>query len=119
MRSTHERWDGAGYPDGLHGGAIPLAARIIAACDAYDAIVTTRCYRPARTSDEAQDELRRESGHQFDPEVVTALLAVLERSGWDVSDVEGPSDHSRSEDRSAMLATEVVSHVREFLAQRG
>ncbi len=119
VRSTHERWDGAGYPDGLDGPAIPLAARIIAVCDAYDAIVTSRCYRPARTPDAAREELARESGHQFDPEVVTALLAVLQRSDSDVSESEGRSEPTRSEDRPAMLATEVVSHVREFLVELG
>ena len=58
VRASHERWDGGGYPDGLAGEEIPLAARIIAACDTYDAIVTDRPYRPARTLAEACAELR-------------------------------------------------------------
>ena len=78
VRASHERWDGAGYPDGLQGERIPLAARIIAACDTYDAIVTDRPYRPARTPQEAEAELRRVAGAQLDVEVVEALLEVLD-----------------------------------------
>lgn len=54
MRSSHERWDGAGYPDGLAGENIPLAARIVAVCDAYEAITSDRCYRSARSLDAAR-----------------------------------------------------------------
>jgi HD-GYP domain-containing protein (c-di-GMP phosphodiesterase class II) len=77
VRSSHERWDGGGYPDGLAGANIPLGARIIAVCDAYDAMVTTRAYRAARTSDAAIAELRRCAGKQFDSEVVDAFERVL------------------------------------------
>ncbi|MFL5822833.1 MAG: HD domain-containing phosphohydrolase [Solirubrobacteraceae bacterium] len=78
VRSSHERWDGGGYPDGLAGEAIPLSARIVAACDAYDAIISDRCYRPARTPAFAREELVREAGGQFDPSVVAAVLVALE-----------------------------------------
>jgi two-component system, cell cycle response regulator len=78
VRSSHERWDGAGYPDGLAGEAIPLGARIIAACDAYDAMISKRSYDAARPTDEALAELRRHSETQFDPEVVDALCQHLE-----------------------------------------
>jgi HD-GYP domain-containing protein (c-di-GMP phosphodiesterase class II) len=77
VRASHERWDGGGYPDGLAGEQIPLAARIIAACDTYDAIVTNRPYRPARTPAEAAAELRRVAGTQLDELVVAALLSEL------------------------------------------
>jgi HD-GYP domain-containing protein (c-di-GMP phosphodiesterase class II) len=77
VRASHERWDGGGYPDGLHGERIPLAARIIAACDTYDAIITDRPYRPARTPAEAAVELRRVAGTQLDGRAVQALLAEL------------------------------------------
>lgn len=77
VRASHERWDGGGYPDGLTGEAIPLAARIIAACDTYDAIVTDRPYRAARSHVEAREELRRASGSQLEGCVVDALLAEL------------------------------------------
>jgi HD-GYP domain-containing protein (c-di-GMP phosphodiesterase class II) len=78
VRASHERWDGDGYPDGLAGERVPLAARIIAACDTYEAIVTDRPYRAARTPDEAACELRRVAGSQLDPRVVDALLAELD-----------------------------------------
>jgi HD-GYP domain-containing protein (c-di-GMP phosphodiesterase class II) len=74
VRSTHERWDGTGYPDGLRGEEIPLAARMIAICDAYDAITTERPYRNARSSDRAIEELRASAGTQFDPELVEAFI---------------------------------------------
>jgi len=77
VRASHERWDGDGYPDGLAGERIPLAARIIAACDTYDAIITDRPYRPARSPAEAQAELLRVAGAQLDPDVVGALLGEL------------------------------------------
>jgi putative methionine-R-sulfoxide reductase with GAF domain len=77
VRASHERWDGGGYPDGLAGGEIPLAARIITACDTYDAIVTDRPYRPARTSGEALAELERVAGTQLDGRVVAALVLEL------------------------------------------
>jgi diguanylate cyclase (GGDEF)-like protein len=77
VRSSHERWDGRGYPDGLAGTKIPLGARIIAVCDAYDAMVSDRCYRLARSEEDAIKELRRTAGTQFDPSVVEALCDVL------------------------------------------
>jgi putative nucleotidyltransferase with HDIG domain len=76
VRSHHERWDGSGYPDGLAGEAIPLEARIIACCDAWSAMTTTRSYREALSEDVAAFELRANVGTQFDPAVVTATLAV-------------------------------------------
>ena len=79
VRSCHEHWDGAGYPDGLAGQAIPRIARIVCACDAYSAITTTRPYREARSPEAALEELRRCAGTQFDPEVVGALELVLAR----------------------------------------
>src|SRR3954447_2523628 len=77
VRSTHERWDGGGYPDGLPGEDIPLAARIVAACDAYDAMTTDRVYRRAMSPADARAELERCAGTQFDPAVVVALIAEL------------------------------------------
>jgi diguanylate cyclase (GGDEF)-like protein len=77
VRSTHENWDGTGYPDGLAGEAIPLAARIVSVCDAYSAITSDRPHRAARTPAEAVAELRRCAGHQFDPEVVELLCTAL------------------------------------------
>ncbi|HEV3094901.1 MAG TPA: HD domain-containing phosphohydrolase [Solirubrobacteraceae bacterium] len=78
VRWSHERVDGKGYPDGLRGERIPLAARIIAACDSYDAIVTDRPYRPASTPTQACEELRRVAGTQLDADVVAAVLAELD-----------------------------------------
>jgi HD-GYP domain-containing protein (c-di-GMP phosphodiesterase class II) len=79
VRSSHERWDGAGYPDGLRGEEIPLEARIVSACDAFDAMTTTRSYRKAMSIDVAVAELTANAGTQFDPAVVAAVLDVLER----------------------------------------
>jgi diguanylate cyclase (GGDEF)-like protein len=77
IRSSHERFDGNGYPDGLAGEGIPLGARIIGVCDAFDAMVTPRPYRPdAKTEAEALAELQRCSGTQFDPQVVEAFAAT-------------------------------------------
>jgi diguanylate cyclase (GGDEF)-like protein len=77
VRSTHERWDGSGYPDGLAGERIPVAARIIAACDAYVSMRSDRANRAPRGRAQALDELRGEAGRQFDPNVVAALLSEL------------------------------------------
>lgn len=77
VRSCHERWDGDGYPDRLAGPDIPLAARIVFACDAFDAMTTDRPYREALTRDEALEEMKRCSGTQFDPAVVQTLLLTL------------------------------------------
>jgi HD-GYP domain-containing protein (c-di-GMP phosphodiesterase class II) len=77
VRSSHERWDGAGYPDGLAGDAIPLEARIVSCCDAFNAMTTDRPYRSALTDAAACAELIANRGTQFDPDVVDALLAAL------------------------------------------
>ena len=79
VRASHERWDGAGYPDGLSGEGIPLAARIIAACDTYEAIVTDRPYRAGATPEQARAELLRVAGSQLDGRVVEALLSELDQ----------------------------------------
>src|SRR5205823_11038168 len=77
VRSCHERWDGAGYPDGLAGEAIPLEARIVCACDAWSAMTTDRPYRKALPLEVARAELHACAGTHFDPRVVDALIAVL------------------------------------------
>jgi putative nucleotidyltransferase with HDIG domain len=77
VRSSHERYDGGGYPDRLAGEEIPLGARIVAVCDSYDAMTTTRAYREAMPVSEALAELERCAGTQFDPRVVDAFRAVL------------------------------------------
>jgi two-component system cell cycle response regulator len=79
VRSSHERWDGAGYPDGLLGQEIPLGARVVAVCDAFDAMTTNRPYRKRIGEPAALSELRRCAGTQFDPAVVEAFVRVLER----------------------------------------
>jgi two-component system cell cycle response regulator len=75
VRSSHERFDGAGYPDGLVGKDIPLGARIVAVCDAFDAMITERPYSAAKTPEDAERELRDCAGAQFDPVVVEAFCA--------------------------------------------
>jgi HD-GYP domain-containing protein (c-di-GMP phosphodiesterase class II) len=80
IRHHHERFDGEGYPAGIMGHEIPLAARIIGACDAYDAMTSARPYRRPRSPREAETELVACSGSQFDPAVVSALLAELKES---------------------------------------
>ena len=77
LRAEHERWDGKGYPDGLSGGEIPIASRIVFACDAYDAMITDRPYRAAMLRPVAAAEIRAGAGSQFCPDAAMALLAVL------------------------------------------
>ncbi len=76
IRFHHERWDGTGYPDSLSGEEIPLAARIFAVCDVYDALISKRPYKDSWHPREAIREIQRQSGRHFDPQVVKAFLAV-------------------------------------------
>jgi ribonuclease P protein subunit RPR2 len=76
VRHHHERWDGTGYPDGLAGEEIPLAARVFAVADTLDALTTDRPYRPASGWEEARAEIGRFAGSQFDPAVVAAYDAI-------------------------------------------
>lgn len=78
IRHEHERWDGRGYPDGLAGEAIPLASRIVLACDAWHAMTSDRPYRRAMSRADAVGELVRCAGSQFDPAVTAALLDVVD-----------------------------------------
>jgi putative nucleotidyltransferase with HDIG domain len=79
VRSSHERWDGGGYPDGLRGEQIPLEARIVSCCDAFNAMTTTRSYRRAMPVSAALAELRDNAGTQFDERVVDALVRVVDQ----------------------------------------
>ena len=74
IRHHHERWDGTGYPDGLKGEQIPLLARIVATCDAYDSMVTDRPYRPGRPPSTALAILKSGKGSQWDPHLVEMLI---------------------------------------------
>jgi HD-GYP domain-containing protein (c-di-GMP phosphodiesterase class II) len=76
VRSCHERYDGSGYPDGLAREEIPIVARIVCCCDAFNAMTTTRSYRAAMSAEAAREELLRNRGTQFDPSVADAVLAV-------------------------------------------
>ncbi|HXF32661.1 MAG TPA: diguanylate cyclase [Solirubrobacterales bacterium] len=86
VRSSHERWDGGGYPDGLAGEAIPLGSRIVFACDAYDAMISERPYSVAMLSARALEEIDRGAGSQFDPTVAAALRTVVEWHSGDDGD---------------------------------
>jgi putative nucleotidyltransferase with HDIG domain len=85
VRSSHERWDGQGYPDGLAGDEIPPAACVVSCCDAFNAMTTTRSYRSAMSTSEAVSEVRANAGTQFSPAVVEALARVLWRDAESAS----------------------------------
>jgi len=78
--SHHERWDGRGYPQGLEGKKIPLPSRILAVADSFDAMTENRVYRKAMPKEEALEEIRRNSGTQFDPQVASAFLQLMAKS---------------------------------------
>jgi diguanylate cyclase (GGDEF)-like protein len=78
VRSTHERYDGTGYPDQLTGDEIPLLSRIVFVCDTWDAMTRDRSYRPALTPEQARAELERCAGTQFDPTIVKAALTIID-----------------------------------------
>jgi diguanylate cyclase (GGDEF)-like protein len=95
VRASHERFDGGGYPDGLAGKEIPLGARIIFVCDAYDAMTSTRSYSEAVTPAQAIAELRACAGTQFDPTVVEAFIATLQEAAQTAQRRSGSSgDHA-------------------------
>jgi HD-GYP domain-containing protein (c-di-GMP phosphodiesterase class II) len=87
----HESVDGSGYPAGLKGHDIPLAARIVSVIDAYDAMVSNRCYRPGLSHEEAVRRLLRSSGTQFDSDVVQAFIPIAEQEAADVFAAAGTS----------------------------
>ena len=87
IRAQYERWNGSGYPDGLAGEKIPLGGRIIHACAAFHAMASNRPYRLAIRLDQVINELRRQSGSQFDPRVVEALIAVVEQGEVDLANI--------------------------------
>jgi diguanylate cyclase (GGDEF)-like protein len=101
VRASHERWDGNGYPDNLRGEGIPLGARIVSVCDAYEAMTSERAYRTAIAHETACQELRRCAGKQFDPAVVSAFLTVAE------SEQDGEPELDSAQGAAA--------HVRKFL----
>jgi diguanylate cyclase (GGDEF)-like protein len=103
VRASHERWDGTGYPDGLRGEAIPLGARVVAVCDAYEAMTADRPYRRALAPQAALAELRAHAGTQFDPAVVAAFVAALAATG------------DRREAAPADGAREAAAHIRALL----
>ena len=78
VRHHHESWDGTGYPDRLSGNKIPLGARILSVADAFESMITDRPYRRGLTIDETKEELLKHSGKQFDPQIVSVLVSILE-----------------------------------------
>ena len=94
VRHHHERWDGMGYPDGLKGEKIPLGARIFAVGDSFDAMTSDRPYRRGLLIDAAREEIRRCSGSQFDPAVVTAFLSIPVAKLMQIADA-APHTHPR------------------------
>ncbi|TMK21583.1 MAG: HD domain-containing protein, partial [Actinobacteria bacterium] len=92
VRHHHERMDGKGYPDGLAGDRIPVIARIVMVCDAFDSMTSTRVYRKAKSIEEAVVELHRCVGTQFDPESLAALEKAIAREGWEAEPEAGEDE---------------------------
>jgi two-component system cell cycle response regulator len=109
VRSSHERWDGDGYPDGLAGEEIPLGARIILVCDAFDAMRRERPYATALDQRGALAEIRRGAGTQFDPQLVDLFLSIVERERTTTTDegeqAQAVRDNLASEDEASGLTT--------------
>ncbi len=91
VKHHHERWDGSGYPEGLEGEAIPLAARIVAVADFLDATTSDRTYRPASPLAEAVELAKGLSGHAFDPAIVDALVILHEKGELSLPAEPGPN----------------------------
>ena len=124
--SHHERWDGRGYPRGLAGEAIPLAARLIAVADTYDVITARDSYRKPVSAEEAVAELRRVAGSQLDPRVVEALAAVLGRASCPSATATTPTSRPSSRSSSGCATTRTAhrpdrfpAHVRAAAADNG
>jgi HD-GYP domain-containing protein (c-di-GMP phosphodiesterase class II) len=101
VRSSHERWDGTGYPDGLAGEDIPLGARVVSVCDAFDALTSGRPYRGAVDTPAAIEQLRSGAGPQFDPRVVAALEEELDaRGGYEPGSTRSSPRRSRRRPRT-------------------
>jgi putative nucleotidyltransferase with HDIG domain len=101
VRSCHERWDGRGYPDRRQGEEIPVAARVVFCCDAYSAMTTDRPYRRAMSRNAALEELRRNSGTQFESQVVEAMERV-------VGDIESTADEPHTDALGAVFARDAM-----------
>ncbi len=114
VRHEHERWDGTGYPDGKKGTEIPLASRIVLACDAYHAMTSMRPYRAPLGETAAREQLLRHAGTQFDPTVVDSLLAVLERRSFDQAQKQQSEAKETSSEREPAPA-----HVDYFSSMHG
>ena len=108
IRHHHERYDGSGYPDGLKGREIPLGARIISVVDAYVAMCSPRPHRQALRMEQAVDEIERQAGQQFDPEVVEVLIRVLEKA---------PTTYESS-DRPSVVVCDADAEFRKVLEMR-
>jgi hypothetical protein len=101
-RHHHERWDGSGYPDGLAGEDIPLAARIVAVADVYDALISERPYKRAWPPEEAITEIRKMSGGHFDPAIVKAFVQLFDTNV--LRDLDVTMRHDPGEDEHPALA---------------
>jgi putative nucleotidyltransferase with HDIG domain len=119
VRASHESWDGSGYPDGLIGEAIPLEARVVSACDAFNAMTTTRSYRKAMPLEHAITEMQRCAGSHFDPSVVDALVSVVQGADANVEAqktmatspaASAPTARSRTSQRSQAHTSEAGPH---------
>jgi two-component system cell cycle response regulator len=101
VRASHERWDGEGYPDGLAGDEIPLGARIISVCDAFDAMRGDRTYSTRREQEDALAELRRGAGTQFDPDVVEVFCRIVDQVKPALTEAEGATPDTPGSDIGA------------------
>jgi HD-GYP domain-containing protein (c-di-GMP phosphodiesterase class II) len=103
VRHHHERMDGGGYPDGLVGEEIPLMARLLMVCDAFDSMTSTRSYRKAKSVEDAFAELRRWSGQQFDPATLAVLERAIAKHGWQPEPELVPAHQEWFDARAATL----------------